>query len=69
MVLQSSEFFPFRLMEGIRLEPITLIVLIAFAGPIIGSVIGTLRRPSFNFVCSMLCFTASVILEIALRIF
>jgi zinc transporter ZupT len=51
------------------LEPITLIVLIAFAGPIIGSVIGTLRRPSFNFVCSMLCFAAGVMLVIALRMF
>jgi len=47
------------------MDPIFLIVLIAFAGPIIGSLIGIMRRPSFIYVCCMLCFAAGVMLAIS----
>ena len=47
------------------MSPIAIIVVIAFAGPIIGSVIGVLRRPKFSFVCNMLCFAAGVMLAIS----
>ncbi len=47
------------------MEPITLIVLIAFLGPILGSGIGVARRPSYSYVCCMLCFAAGVMLSIS----
>jgi ZIP family zinc transporter len=47
------------------MDPVTLIVIIAFAGPIVGSVIGVMRRPSFVYVCCMLCFAAGVMLAIS----
>jgi zinc transporter, ZIP family len=34
-------------------------------GPIIGSLIGVLRRPSFGYICNMLCFAAGVMLAIS----
>ncbi len=33
------------------MDPIILIVIIAFAGPIVGSVIGVMPKPSFVCVC------------------
>lgn len=47
------------------MDPVTLIVVIAFAGPIVGSMIGVMRRPSFAYVCCMLCFAAGVMLAIS----
>jgi ZIP family zinc transporter len=47
------------------MNPVTLIVVIAFAGPIVGSMIGVMRRPSFAYVCCMLCFAAGVMLAIS----
>lgn len=47
------------------MDPITLIVVIAFTGPIVGSLIGVMRRPSFGYVCCMLCFAAGVMLGIS----
>lgn len=47
------------------MEPIILIMIIAFAGPIVGSVIGVMRKPSFVYVCCMLCFAAGVMLAIS----
>ncbi len=47
------------------MEPIVFIVIIAFSGPIIGSMIGVMRKPSFTYVCCMLCFAAGVMLTIS----
>ncbi len=47
------------------LDPIYIIVIIAFTGPILGSAIGIMRRPTFGFVCSLLCFAAGVMLAIS----
>lgn len=47
------------------MNPIVLIVVIAFLGPIIGSALGVLRKPSFGYVCGMLCFAAGVMLAIS----
>jgi len=47
------------------MDPVTLIVVIAFAGPIVGSMIGVMGRPSFVYVCCMLCFAAGVMLAIS----
>lgn len=44
---------------------ISIIVAIAFAGPIIGSIIGILRKPYYAYVCNMLCFAAGVMLAIS----
>ena len=48
-----------------RMDPIVIIVIIAFVGPIAGSMIGVARRPSFIYVCCMLCFAAGVMLAIS----
>jgi ZIP family zinc transporter len=45
--------------------PIVLILLIAIAGPIIGSAIGVLKRPSDLFMYTMLAFAAGVMLGIS----
>ena len=42
-----------------------IIVVISVLGPIIGSVLGVLRRPSHGFICNMLCFAAGVMLAIS----
>lgn len=42
------------------MEPIVWIVLIMVLGPIIGSFIGILGKPSFGYICNMLCFAAGV---------
>lgn len=47
------------------MDPVFIIVAIAFAGPVIGSIIGVLRMPSFTYVCCMLCFAAGVMLAIS----
>ncbi len=47
------------------MSPISIIVAIAFAGPIIGSIIGILRKPYYAYVCNMLCFAAGVMLAIS----
>jgi ZIP family zinc transporter len=47
------------------MDPIVFIVIIAFLGPIIGSMIGVIRKPSFTYVCCMLCFAAGVMLAIS----
>jgi ZIP family zinc transporter len=41
------------------------IILISFAGPIVGSAIGVSRQPSFPYICNMLCFAAGVMLAIS----
>jgi len=46
-------------------DPLIWIVLIMVLGPIIGSLIGVLRRPSFGYICNMLCFAAGVMLSIS----
>jgi hypothetical protein len=53
---------------GVRrrvMDPVIFVVVIAFLGPIIGSIIGVMRRPSFIYVCCMLCFAAGVMLAIS----
>jgi ZIP family zinc transporter len=47
------------------MDPVVLIIVIAFLGPIIGSGIGVLRKPTFGYVCAMLCFAAGVMLAIS----
>jgi len=47
------------------MDPVILIIIIAFLGPIIGSGLGVLRKPSFRYVCAMLCFAAGVMLAIS----
>ena len=41
------------------------IVLISVLGPVIGSALGIMRRPSFSYICNMLCFAAGVMLSIS----
>jgi len=47
------------------MSPIMVIVAIAFAGPIVSSAIGVLRKPHYGYVCNMLCFAAGVMLAIS----
>jgi len=47
------------------MDPVVFIAIIAFLGPIIGSMIGVMRKPSFTYVCCMLCFAAGVMLTIS----
>jgi zinc transporter, ZIP family len=47
------------------MDPVILIVVISVLGPIIGSVIGVLKRPSFGYICNMLSFAAGVMLAIS----
>ena len=41
------------------------IVIISVLGPVIGSALGVLRRPSADYVCNLLCFAAGVMLAIS----
>ncbi|MFO7760950.1 MAG: ZIP family metal transporter [Thermodesulfobacteriota bacterium] len=41
------------------------IILISVSGPVIGSLIGVLKMPSFDYICNMLCFAAGVMLAIS----
>lgn len=47
------------------IDPIAFVVIISFLGPIIGSIIGVLKKPSFDYICNMLCFAAGVMLSIS----
>ncbi|MBD3349015.1 MAG: hypothetical protein GF400_07445 [Candidatus Eisenbacteria bacterium] len=47
------------------MSPLFGIVLISVMGPIIGSAIGVLRRPSERYICNMICFAAGVMLAIS----
>jgi zinc transporter, ZIP family len=47
------------------MDPIVWIVLIMVMGPVIGSLIGVLKKPSFGYICNMLCFAAGVMLAIS----
>jgi len=47
------------------MDPTAWIILISFAGPVIGSAIGISRKPSFPYICNMLCFAAGVMLAIS----
>jgi zinc transporter, ZIP family len=47
------------------LQSAAYIFLIMVLGPLIGSLIGVLKRPSFGYVCNMLCFAAGVMLTIS----
>ena len=50
-------------MRGI--DPVLLIVVISVLGPVIGSVLGVLKKPSLNLVSNMLSFAAGVMLAIS----
>ena len=47
------------------MDPVFFIFLIMVLGPIIGSGIGVIKRPSFGYICNMLCFAAGVMLSIS----
>ena len=47
------------------MDPVVPIIIISMLGPIIGSAIGVLRKPSFPYICNMLCFAAGVMLAIS----
>jgi ZIP family zinc transporter len=47
------------------MDPVVFIVIISTLGPIIGSAIGILKKPSFGYICNMLCFAAGVMLGIS----
>jgi ZIP family zinc transporter len=47
------------------MDPVVIIVVISVLGPIIGSAIGVVRKPSFGYLCNMLCFAAGVMLGIS----
>jgi len=47
------------------MDPVIFIVIISVLGPIIGSGIGVLRKPSFGYLCNMLCFAAGIMLGIS----
>jgi ZIP family zinc transporter len=47
------------------MDPVVFIVIISVLGPIIGSIIGVAKKPSFLYMCNMLCFAAGVMLGIS----
>jgi ZIP family zinc transporter len=47
------------------MDPVVLIFIIMVLGPVIGSAIGVVKRPSFGYICNMLCFAAGVMLAIS----
>jgi ZIP family zinc transporter len=47
------------------MDPVVIIVVISVLGPIIGSAIGVVRKPSFGYLCNMLCFAAGVMLGVS----
>ena len=47
------------------MSPVLGIVLISVLGPVVGSAIGVLRRPSERYICNMICFAAGVMLAIS----
>lgn len=49
----------------LEMDHVFFIVVISVLGPLIGSAIGVLRLPSFEYICNMLCFAAGVMLGIS----
>ena len=47
------------------MDLVLFIVVISVLGPVLGSLIGVLRRFSFPYICNMLCFAAGVMLAIS----
>jgi ZIP family zinc transporter len=47
------------------MDPLFYIVIISVLGPLIGSAVGVLKLPSFQYICNMLCFAAGVMLAIS----
>ena len=47
------------------MDPVFFIVIISVLGPVVGSAIGVLKKPSFGYICNMLCFAAGVMLAIS----
>lgn len=47
------------------MDPVLLIILLAIAGPLIGSLIGVMKRPSDKMMFNMLAFAAGVMLSIS----
>jgi zinc transporter, ZIP family len=47
------------------MDPLVIVVIISVLGPLIGSAIGVMKMPSFEYICSMLCFAAGVMLAIS----
>ena len=47
------------------MDPFVFIVIISVLGPVVGSAIGVIKRPSFGYICNMLCFAAGVMLAIS----
>ena len=47
------------------MDPLIWIVILAVLGPVIGSLIGILKMPTFGYVCNMMCFAAGVMLAIS----
>jgi len=47
------------------MDPVVFIVIISVLGPIIGSIIGVVKKPSLMYMCNMLCFAGGVMLGIS----
>ena len=47
------------------MDPLIIIVAISVIGPVLGSAIGVLKKPSLSFLCTMLSFAAGVMLAIS----
>ncbi|MBU2489669.1 MAG: ZIP family metal transporter [Proteobacteria bacterium] len=47
------------------MDPLWLIVTLSVLGPIAGSALGVIRRPSYEVICNLLCFAAGVMLAIS----
>ncbi len=47
------------------MDPLLTIVIVSVLGPVIGSAIGVLRKPSVNYISNMLSFAAGVMLAIS----
>lgn len=47
------------------MDPLFIIVVISVIGPVLGSAIGVMRKPSYQFICIMLSFAAGVMLAIS----
>ncbi|MBD3309950.1 hypothetical protein GF351_01890 [Candidatus Woesearchaeota archaeon] len=48
-----------------KMHPVTTITLIAISGPLIGSLIGVVKKPSNRFMYNMLAFAAGVMLAVS----
>ncbi len=47
------------------MDPLIIIVVISVIGPVLGSAIGVMKKPSLPFICTMLSFAAGVMLAIS----